>query len=339
MSLAFLSKKNFNPSNISNQKIVWEAQQRKIQNSKQIQEREEQLKREREDEDLARAIGGRRGGDEASLRFMYDAPPGLTKTEDDENDNDGDDKAEEVVSSSNVNCRELSITERHPGDDEAAAKFRFMLAAYYNNNDDNTKNSNLQTNRDDPQKESNETNNNNDLNEDPDNNVSTTVDTRTQLEKAVGKRNTNQALTLQEQIARFPQLKNAPMAKGMNVTNVHVKFNPVSGPLRNVRCLACGVWGHSKGDRECNLTWNPFAGGGASSSGGGGGGCVEIKEEATERKKRHDNDNNDDSSSSSGSYNRRHKRHKKKKKHRHESSSRHGKSHKKSKRSRRESSR
>merc|ERR1712157_575096 len=80
--------------------------------------------------------------------------------------------------------------------------------------------------------------------------------------KAVGKRDSNRALTLQEQIARFPQLKNAPMAKGMNVTNVHVKFNPMSGPLRNVRCLACGIWGHSRGDRECKKSgWDPFRGG------------------------------------------------------------------------------
>ena len=114
------------------------------------------------------------------------------------------------------------------------------------------------------------------------------------------------------------------MAKGMNVTNVNIKFNPMSGPLRNVRCLTCGEWGHSKGDRECKLSWNPFAGGASAGAG------VEIKE--VDKKKRDD----DSSSSSSDSYDRR--RHKRKKKHRHESSSHHRKSHKKSKRSRKERS-
>ena len=84
-------------------------------------------------------------------------------------------------------------------------------------------------------------------------------DGRTQLEKAVGRRD-NTALTLEEQVARFPSLKNAPMAPGMKSSNVEVSFKPLGAEIRNVRCLRCGVWGHQRGDRECKLGgWDPFA--------------------------------------------------------------------------------
>ena len=78
-------------------------------------------------------------------------------------------------------------------------------------------------------------------------------DARSALEKAVGRKDRGGALTLEEQVQRFPQLKNAPMAKGMNATDVNVSFKPLGSQLRNVRCLACGIWGHSRGDREVGL--------------------------------------------------------------------------------------
>ena len=48
------------------------------------------------------------------------------------------------------------------------------------------------------------------------------------LEHAVGcKEETGAALTLDEQIQRFPALAGAPRAKGMTATDVNVKFKPL----------------------------------------------------------------------------------------------------------------
>jgi CBF1 interacting corepressor len=50
------------------------------------------------------------------------------------------------------------------------------------------------------------------------------------------------------------------MAKGMKGTDVQVNFKPLGTQLRNVQCLICGVWGHSRGDRECSKSgWDPFS--------------------------------------------------------------------------------
>jgi len=252
MSLAFLSKKSFNPSNISNQKRVWEARHRKDAEAKKAKEREDQLKREREDEELAVAMKGQRGGDEASLRFMYDPPPGAISSSsqrlEDVKSSGGGDDGVELHGGAEV---KLNITDRHPGDDDAAAKFRLMLSRGVSVTDENSGENACSSKKNDTTADHAATT--------PENANATTVDTRTELEKAVGKRTNNQALTLEEQVQRFPQLKNAPMAKGMSATNVQVKFNPMGGPIRNVRCLKCGIWGHSRGDRECKLTgWDPF---------------------------------------------------------------------------------
>lgn len=244
--LKFLSKKGFNPQNQSNRKQVWEAQQASKQEQERIRRREEQLKRERDDEEICRA-NHNGDGSQAQLRFMYDAPPGMKKRK-------------EEVKDKALHKTTNDVTQIQPGDDPAAAVFRRLLASSTQQSsqqsEESARNDNteskmnfgavLQGSTMDPLLEKTER-----IKE---------GDARSALEKAVGRKDRGGALTLEEQIARFPQLKNAPMAKGMNATDVNVSFKPLGSQMRNVRCLACGIWGHSRGDRECEKTgWNPFA--------------------------------------------------------------------------------
>lgn len=249
--MAFLSKKGFNPQNQVNRKQVYEAQQDSKLEKERIRKRQEQLRREREDEELwaARHNGD---GSQAQLRFMYDAPPGLKKGENAES------QTTDVGKSSSGGVGEEDITAIQPGDDAAAVAFRRMLAAAGAQSDSGTTlvDQNTLKERDGEKK----------LGFAPVLQGSTleveldkSNDTRSALEKAVGRRERGSALTLEEQVARFPQLKNAPMAKGMSATDVNVSFKPLGAQLRNVKCLACGIWGHSRGDRECKVTgWDPF---------------------------------------------------------------------------------
>ena len=186
---------------------------------------------------MARARGGEVGAAVSTLKFMYAPPPGLVGS-----------------CTSKDNSNHTPLTQRQPGDDDAAAAFREMLAAAagtVESNPDvespeeyclafsNSRGAALQGSTVESNKKK---------------------EHMSALEKAVGKK-TVQGLTLEEQIERFPQLKNAPMAKGMTETNVHVTFKPLGTQLRNVRCLACGVWGHSRNDRECLVSgWDPFSG-------------------------------------------------------------------------------
>jgi len=260
--LKFLSKKGFNPQNMTNQKRVWEARQTQKQEEQKLRERNDQLKRERDDEELAKARG-----DHLRLTFMYQPPPGMetaeggaaaaiaaVETQQQNNDEDGDCKPSAVTSQ--PKSQEPDITQVQEGDDPAAAEFRRMLAAatageVVDDDEEESKyhqQSQIISHGTAFQGTSVEKDN------------SKGKEGLSALEKSVGRRDGNQSLSLDEQVARFPQLKNAPMAKGMNGTDVGVAFKPLGAQLRNVRCLACGIWGHSRGERECEKSgWNPFA--------------------------------------------------------------------------------
>jgi CBF1 interacting corepressor len=247
--LAFLSKKGFNPQNQVNRKHVWEAQQASKQEQDRVRQRQEQLRREREEEELC---ASRHGGDgsQAQLRFMYDEPPGLSNKKE-----EGEEEANhQSSSSSNV------VTQVQPGDDAAAAAFRRMLAQTLTNNELEQDAQEATTSEQEPKLSfgpvlQGTTLDPNDQPQQPEDKKNLSA-----LEKAVGRRDRGNALTLEEQVARFPQLKNAPMAKGMSLTDVNVNFKPLGSQLRNIKCLACGVWGHSRGDRECSKTgWDPFS--------------------------------------------------------------------------------
>jgi CBF1 interacting corepressor len=296
--LAFLSKKGFNPHNQVNRKHVYEAQQHSKIEKERARKRLEELRREREDEELCAA---RHNGDgsQAQLRFMYDAPPGLTKEE----------QQKQAANSERNSSSEAAkdLTQIQPGDDAAAVAFRRMLAATTQpvNNLGNVAGSDNQERADGETK----------LGFAPvlqgstmERDLERSNDTRSALEKAVGRKDRDGALSLDQQISRFPQLKNAPMAKGMSATDVNVTFKPLGAQLRNIKCLACGVWGHSRGERECQTSgWDPFS---ASSSRPVSSSIRPSKvEDTTLRDTTGENDdsrrpaahNDDDSSSSSSS--------------------------------------
>lgn len=271
--LAFLTKKSFNPANWSNQKQVWEARQKNETEKRRIAERESQLKREREEEDLARVVGGEEEGGRKALGFMYDGGkvPGLKR---EKNVGAGDDHAEEYgksVCGDTNGGTTSSVYDRQPGDDDAAAMFRAMLARGTAASDDSKPAATVFGGGNDAAGESGE------------HPVAkggtaseTTRDQRTNLEKAVGRGIVSgSGVTLAQQMERFPMLKGAPMAlqkpaalsggedgetNEQNITNiVGMNFKPLGQVLRNVQCLKCGKWGHARGDRECEVSgWDPF---------------------------------------------------------------------------------
>lgn len=251
--LTFLSKKSFNPSNWSNQRRVWEARQNSESERRRIVEREAQIKREREEEELARVVGGEEEGGRKALGFMYDGGkiPGLKK-EGNGNHQDDDGDEHEPKSNRNDGVDETNLFQRQPGDDDAAAAFRAMLAQGV---DDNTEKQLEETNQHDDVTNAQTTHEA--VEDDSNNNGNEATDNRTKLEKAVGRGiNSGSGVTLAQQMERFPMLKGAPMVmqKQKNVggdgekndqasTASGMNFKPLGQVLRNVQCMACKKWG------------------------------------------------------------------------------------------------
>lgn len=308
--LAFLSKKNFNPHNNSNRKLVWEAQEKSRREKERIQRRELDLKKEQEDEDLERVRKGDIGGSQAQLRFMYDLPPGMDNNGSDEgygtNNNSYINSNSNGNSDSNSNTKDVKngdkqqqhqagsslaqLAQVKAGDDAATVEFRRMLSAVSKNPsaDTDTSSSSLlmgsstaaHHSTDSAQSfkftpclqgmmESRDKDDYDGKGGGPTVKADISIDNRSALEKEVGRKNRSSQnnLSYQQQIERFPQLKNAPMeAKPKDDGNndatapMMVNFKPLGVQILHVRCMSCGIWGHARGDRECAKSgWNPFA--------------------------------------------------------------------------------
>ena len=234
--LKFLSKKGFHPKNLANQKKVWEREQQTKQEADRLAERQKTLERERDDEELRRSRG------DVKLEFMYQAPPGLEK------------KKPETVKSSESTKGPRDLTRRQPGDDDAAAAFRQLLAA-------GASHSNTPAESDQADQDVKAAFGSTVLHG---SSVDTALPDRkalSALEQAVGRKKTDApTTTLDEQLERFPALKNAPRMRNTAGDSAAVQFKPLGAQIRNVRCLTCGVWGHQRGDRECQVSgWNPFS--------------------------------------------------------------------------------
>ncbi|KAL7479990.1 hypothetical protein ACHAW6_005708 [Cyclotella cf. meneghiniana] len=255
--LAFLTKKSFNPANWSNQRQVWEARQKHAAEQRRISEREAQLKREREEEDMARLMGGEQEGGRKALGFMYEGGriPGLKREDGGKADNECGNRSF-VGGEGGASA---SLYERQPGDDEAAAAFRAMLARGIS-----------VTEQVGSEAEANALSTTAPTEEDKASTTTEGRDHRTNLEKAVGRGiNAGSGVTLAQQMERFPMLKGAPMVlqkpkdpaddKDQTTDVAGLNFKPLGQVLRNVKCLSCGKWGHSRGDRECEVSgWDPF---------------------------------------------------------------------------------
>ena len=261
--MKFLSKKSFNPTNLSNQKRVWEREQRAKQEEERLKQREIQLRRERDDQELAEARGDAARN---SVSFLYKAPPGMT---DEKKGTTTATSSSTAAAATNLSQSKDLVFERQPGDDDAAAAFRQLLAATSNSAQD-TSTSDAASSHENPSSAAGSafgvvlqgTTETSDGDE-PDSKQPAKPSALSALEKAVGRKNNAAVLagtTLEEQIQRFPALANAPREKGLDASKVGVNFKPLGAHIRNVRCFVCGTWGHSKGDRECPKSgWNPFA--------------------------------------------------------------------------------
>jgi CBF1 interacting corepressor len=247
--LKFLSKKSFNPQNLTNQKNVWERQQQEKKEDRRIKERNEQLIRERDDEELAKARG-----DTVKLDFLYAAPPGMLETQKESTtaDDYSDQEDDRKLPASDPNDM---LHQRQPGDDDAAAAFRLLLSRPADEADADEDSLATGDSADAAASKSRY------ALQGSSSDVTKTKANLTALEKAVGRRkDSSNAITLDEQVQRFPALANAPRAQGMTSMDIGVSFKPLGIQIRNVRCMACQKWGHSKGDRDCEHQWDPFSG-------------------------------------------------------------------------------
>jgi hypothetical protein len=148
---------------------------------------------------------------------------------------------------------------------------------------------------------------------------------RRRVAMAVGRRkDSSNAITLDEQVQRFPALANAPRAQGMTSMDIGVSFQPLGTQIRNVRCMACQKWGHSKGDRDCEHQWDPFSGRASTmitqtkqqeEKEDAPLGESELHRSKSRRDRRDSSSSSEDSDSSSEESRRERKRRKKRKKH------------------------
>ena len=317
--LKFLSKKSFHPQNKANQEQVWIREQRRNDEERRARERAAQLQKERDEQEwkLQR-------GEAEKVNFLYQLPPGMEDSKPASATATAAAAAAAAATSLQATTtNDLSVAQ--PGDDAAAAAFRKLLAGPAPNGDDDDDASPEATTSTDSSSQlqhafrsstlQGSTKDAFDIRTNSNNNGPLSA-----LEQSVGIRpSKNSQLTLDEQIQRFPVLAQAPREHG--ATN-SVRFQPLGATIRNTRCMKCGIWGHNRGDRECQLSgWDPFAVPTTTRETD-----EASKESHHKRKKSYESDS---SSSSSEESRRKHRKKssKKHKKHKRESKKKHRKQH------------
>ena len=115
MGLSYLTKKNWNPSNMNNVRAVWEAEHREELKKKQRTEREKILKEEKQIEDLKRLQVKEGIIPQSSLtqiEWMYQDRSAFNKDEK---------TAEEYLLGKSVTEKDLSAANQAPGGGAAVA--------------------------------------------------------------------------------------------------------------------------------------------------------------------------------------------------------------------------
>ncbi|GMI24690.1 hypothetical protein TrCOL_g10378 [Triparma columacea] len=251
MSLSFLQKKSWHTAKSSNVKEVWLKEEEAKKLKKKYAERDEVIKREKEAEELERSITGEIGGNKASLSFMYKEPEANKEDGGGGGGTHGGSKLD--IEKSFVQSMDDSHVEYDDADDDAARAFKRMMAGVVEVENKIGFGEEEAGEKDVWEKSQVEE----DLYKEANKNLSA-------LEKATGKKRKITG-SLASQVEMFPELKNAPVAKGLQHTSVSIKFNPLGKQFRQVKCMKCGAFGHQKGDRECKMGgWDPFNNTGAS---------------------------------------------------------------------------
>lgn len=221
--IGFLFKKPWHPQTMENQKKLFVAEHSEIDRKNREEEAAKEVAREVEIQRYENA-GDMESRDPkaSSLKFMYSHPD----------------------LKSNSSALQNFTAPNSLEDDDDVKRFWKKIKApnqELNSRIDSDLGDSLSRKKDDSISSINKT----------DSSVKVTVRQQSVLEMLVGKKSTT-PLSREEIEQRHPRLKNAPV-QGEYAKNLEIHHKPFAEPIRNVKCIRCGQWGHQAGDRECAL--------------------------------------------------------------------------------------